>query len=1012
MNFGEFKLIVILLFLCAFNIVPQEASAQDLTPWTDYPYGNQWIDYSKKYVRVGVTANGIYSVNYTSLTNALKKTESDPAAAPESIQLWHRGKEVAIISANTTEIVFYGEKNDGVSDGLMFRPNPEARLNKYVSFFSEAGAYFFTTASGPSRVSEANGNPVSSVTAEPFHYETYIKKFDDYSELNKRNNQKFSFTTFMDDATLNHSYYTAANSWTSPLIYGPNTGKSPQSYPATINLKNWVSSAATKPVFEIVVNGHNTGYHEIQVFMGADEGSVESHQLGSSLSFTGYGGLKLISDLTESSNLTSGGTGYLKVKSVSTSTADDFGISYYSVLYPQVIDMTGLNNCTFNFKTTANSESIIEILNVAADTKVYDISNPYQPVLITNGIFANNNLKIQVQRVSGKTLNLLVVAPSYVKGSITKINAVSLGAIYQNARTATSPTIGTGAINPEAFDYLIITNNDEDPNRAGERDLRLGAKAYAENYRSKVEGGSFNTLVMDIRSIYDQFNYGEPSAIAIRRFVDYMIQNGVRPKHNLVLMGYSVTIPINITKELAGEVPSFGDPGSDILLVTGLSNSPNVDIPAIPVGRINAFNKTELANYLTKVIEYERQTNNDDASSLSWRKNIVHLIGAKRKYELPDFKDVFTGVSSHVLSLDGTRQIKTLSNDAIATSDDVDAVNTPAPTPAEVNAGAGMIAYYGHGNQAGTIYNIRNVNTSDFTVNNKFSFIYFNGCGVGNIFTSGSVQMLSTDWLITPGKGSVVIFGNSYKSYVSPTKIYIDLLYRQIFLKTDQTRPTIGQILLATASTVINDSPDTYETTNIHQTNLYGDPAIRILNTTPPTTLPVDLVKFDVELSGDNKVKLTWSTSWEKNNSHFEVERSYNARNFETIGRVEGKGDITSLTQYQFYDNRPYGGINYYRLKQVDIEGTKSGNYSRIISVNVENIKPVVVYPNPSNDQMEIGVGIPTDIRSWKIINSSGQVIKTGLGKNVSVRNIRVGNYVLEILTNANDIFRSNFVKE
>ena len=59
-------------------------------------------------------------------------------------------------------MVFYGEKNDGASDGLMFRPGPEARLNPYVSFFSEEGSYFFTVSSQALRALTVNGDPMGS----------------------------------------------------------------------------------------------------------------------------------------------------------------------------------------------------------------------------------------------------------------------------------------------------------------------------------------------------------------------------------------------------------------------------------------------------------------------------------------------------------------------------------------------------------------------------------------------------------------------------------------------------------------------------------------------------------------------------------------------------------------------------------------------------------------------------------------------------------------------------------
>jgi len=1002
-----------LFFLFFAGLTFSGLSAQDLSPWTDNPYGNEWIDYSKTYVRVGVPANGIYKLSFSALAARIKKVnEAQPT--PAQIQLWHRGKEVAIISADNDWVVFYGEKNDGVSDGLMYRPGPEARLNKYVSLFSEEGSYFFTSSSNPLRKAPVSGTPVSA-TAEPYHLETFLKKYDDYEANGKREKQVFSFPTFTETSLLNNSYYEAANAWTSP-------GISPsQSLDAAIQLDKWKNDANVNPAIEVVVNGLGEGAHDIKVYCSSESGDIDT-KLISSLLINSFGGLKANVALNAGQNISPSGLINLKIKSLSANANDLFGVSYYAVTYPRLTDIGGFVSKTFNFPATSNVSSLISLTNAVSDSKLYDITNPYQPVLINGAQYVSSTLNFEVARSADKSLALFVATPSYTIADLTSgIKNVDFEPVYSNNTAGISAKTANGAINPSAFNYLIITNNDSDPARAGERDLRDGAKAYARDFRRLAKGGGYSTIVMDIRTIYDQFNYGEPSAMAIRRFVDYMIKNGISEKHNLLLIGYSITLPTNIVKEMPGEVPSFGDPGSDVLLVCGLHNSPNPDVPAIPVGRINAFFKSELAVYRSKVEEYENQTASGTEASLSWRKNVVHLVGAKRKYELNDFKGIFSSVSPYVTQLVPDRQIELVSNDAIATSDENDAPRTPAPLPSVVNPGVGMIAYYGHGNQEGTIYNIQRASLEDYTVNNKYSFIYFNGCGVGNIFTARSTQMLSTDWLITPGKGSVIIFGNSYKSYVSPTKIYIDKLYQQIFLKTDQQRRTSGQILKDMGSITINGSvggrvmADELEVANIHQTNLYGDPAVRILNTTPSSTLPVELVDFKASLLKE-QVKLDWSTAWEKNNSYFIVERSYNAKVFESIGVVEGKGDVSTTTAYDFIDSKPGPGINYYRLKQIDKlsnqKEVNNGVISRVIAVNVPGTESLIVFPNPTSDLATIKINVPVALKSWILTDVKGKNVSQGGKSSVSLKNLAPGTYILEVSTQNGDVYRKNIVKQ
>lgn len=115
----------------------------------------------------------------------------------------------------------------------------------------------------------------------------------------------------------------------------------------------------------------------------------------------------------------------------------------------------------------------------------------------------------------------------------------------------------------------------------------------------------------------------------------------------------------------------------------------------------------------------------------------------------------------------------------------------------------------------------------------------------------------------------------------------------------------------------------------------------------PP--LPVTLVNFNGTRSEDYNL-LKWTTTLELNNTGFEIERSQDAKVFEKIGSVDGKGQSTSVQSYQFIDKNPLSR-SYYRLKQIDYDGRYS--YSRIIQVTQED-KLLKVYPNPVRDLLTV----------------------------------------------------------
>ena len=120
----------------------------------------------------------------------------------------------------------------------------------------------------------------------------------------------------------------------------------------------------------------------------------------------------------------------------------------------------------------------------------------------------------------------------------------------------------------------------------------------------------------------------------------------------------------------------------------------------------------------------------------------------------------------------------------------------------------------------------------------------------------------------------------------------------------------------------------------------------RLSITYTPVPLPVKLTAFNATVEGNKKVNISWTTASEKNNSHFEVQRSANGVHYSTIGSVAGKNNFSNITDYTFYDNQPLIEISYYRLKQVDMD--EKFDYSSIARVKISGVQNVYsVFPNP-----------------------------------------------------------------
>ena len=96
--------------------------------------------------------------------------------------------------------------------------------------------------------------------------------------------------------------------------------------------------------------------------------------------------------------------------------------------------------------------------------------------------------------------------------------------------------------------------------------------------------------------------------------------------------------------------------------------------------------------------------------------------------------------------------------------------------------------------------------------------------------------------------------------------------------------------------------------------------ATALSQTFPLAPLPVELTDFRATLT-DEQVKLSWVTHSELNNDFFQVEKSADGSNFSPVGVVDGKGNSHGAEAYEFWD-QPFDGDNYYRLRQVDFDGT------------------------------------------------------------------------------------------
>lgn len=169
-------------------------------------------------------------------------------------------------------------------------------------------------------------------------------------------------------------------------------------------------------------------------------------------------------------------------------------------------------------------------------------------------------------------------------------------------------------------------------------------------------------------------------------------------------------------------------------------------------------------------------------------------------------------------------------------------------------------------------------------------------------------------------------------------------------------------------------------------------------------TLPVSWSSFTARAIND-QVRLSWTTQTETNNHGFDIQRSTNGNNWETIGFQEAGEAGHTQQNYQFVDLNPSSGKLYYRLKQWDEDGTF--NFSEVRTLSLKGDPYLRIFPNPLlSDQLQVEFIIDhTSSGTIKIFNHLGQEVfymvpELTKGKNmlsIDIDHLPKGSYFLQI---------------
>ncbi|MBI3221322.1 MAG: hypothetical protein HYZ44_17560 [Bacteroidetes bacterium] len=753
-------------------------------------YSNEWINFNQSYYKISVANDGLYRITYNDLQSANFPVNS---VDPRLIKLYHRGKEQAILVQGESDAVFnssdyiefYGQRNDGTLDKNLYQP-ASSQPHPYYNLYSDTTAYFLTYSLIPpagKRMQNFSEVNVSNLPKEVFHTEERLLVLGaDYSVG----------YSFGPDLVLQNTFFDQAEGWFSkPLQPGISAD-------FTIDLVKNGATTEGVPKLELLLIGRDQFPHTAQIQIG---GVASALRTVSTVDFFGFETPLVTADLDWNDFLSDGKTTVRVTAGASVNNRFQLSTAYIKISFPQDYNLTGVKEKVFRLAPNNNDKSYVEFDNPPSGARLLDITD------------VDNISTIGMQSESSK---LKAIVPSTFDGrkllltSITQ-TPISIKQVGFRSFQSSQPT------------FIVITNRALMKAAGGYPDV---VKAYA-GYRSSAAGGKYDTLTVTVDQLYNQFNYGETSSLAIFEFMKYMVGTG-NPHYLFIIgkgreiYGYSQyrRLPFS-TNESRDLVPTAGVPASDAAFTAGLGGT-TFD-SKVSTGRLPATTPEQVAVYLNKIMEIESAS-----VSADWKKRALHLSGGISVSDLPEFRGYMDGFKAIAEGNYWGGQVQTIAKQE---ANKLQLINVSD----QINKGTNLVTFFGHSSPGTIDIDIGFATDPVMGYNNagKYPVFLINGCNAGAFFSNGAI--FGEDWVLAANKGARNFIAHSSFGLSNTLKAYTTLLYEIGFADSVFLRKGIGEVQQKVSQKYLETfglGPESG--TQVQQMILLGDPAVKLFGTNKP----------------------------------------------------------------------------------------------------------------------------------------------------------------------------------
>ncbi len=751
-------------------------------------FTNDWIKPNQTYFKFKVANQGIYRIDYFTLTTAINQAGLPLSGlVPNKIQVFNLGKEIPIYVEGETDgqfnindyVEFYANGNDGKLDTRMYENGIADQLHDKYSMYTDTAIYFITYLPDTSSKIGLRFQPYNNTVFNTPKYQYHVASSFDFSK-----NEYHLGTPYQLAATdMQHSEYTKGEGYRSEKIgYGDFT----LYHNKYVHLSTQdLETSGFSPRLSVTFMGNNNWRqaspdHQVQLRIGKrlDQLSVVFDTL-----FEGFAvvtktlnlqtsdldtGLDLAFDVIQNANYAIQHTKY----------------SHSEIIYPSKFNLNGTSSKYFVVEPDFFSNRHISWSNYKISSNspiVYCLNNPLR---IKPEVLPTKECRfMSPQNAVQDTFFMADESDVKFINTIAKVEMINYHAHVNK------------------YNYVLVTN----------KKLKNAATDYA-TYRSN----GYTPITVYTEDLYNSFSFGYYHPLAIRYYADFMLEKSdTFPLKYMTLLGkgFQSDNARSIYVAQNEMVPVLGIPGSDNMLTSGLKGSALWE-PAIATGRVSSLNEQEVQDYLEKLREYE------SAGSAYWRKDVMHLSGGQDATQASQLLNVLNKAKTVVENDTFAGRVITYSRSNKSLIDP----EVRQSTIDNFRSGKNLITFLGHG--SASVFDLDVGSPSEYNNVGRYPVCYFNGCSTGNAFyAEDNGKPYGLDMMKLKRSGAIAFIAQTSLAEQYTVSKQIETFYDVAF-KLNYGEP-VGDLLKYMIART-QSSGSNFSKSHSRQLLYQGDPAIKL----------------------------------------------------------------------------------------------------------------------------------------------------------------------------------------